>query len=769
MQNHSTYSTSYSHSNKVLDNNVKSRTKQPSPTYISKTNSNADLTNSPTSDSDIDEIIKKTSKLQLSQNSKRKDLIIKVINPLILTAISAFVRIHKIDAADRVIWDEAHFGKFGSHYLKREFYFDVHPPLGKLLVALSGYIAGYKGDFAFESGLQYPETMNYTVMRIFNCMFGILVTPMAYRTTVLLGFSQYTCWFISLMVIFEQMSLTLSKFILLDSMLLFFVVFTFFGLINLHNLISNNKEMSLSGLKWFVITGISIGCVCSVKWVGLFVTALVGIYTVLNLILGFYKCIASNKRSSWTSYSQQWALRIFTLILIPSIIYMLAFKVHFMTLNHTGPGDGSISTLLQASLNGNTIQFGPRSAAGGSTVSLRSQGLSPNLLHSHDHTYPEGSQEQQVTTYGFKDDNNDFLIEYLDQDNSKFVEDLDTIRLKHIKTGNYLNANAVGAPISKAHYEVSCSNVNQFDDTHEWEIEIQSHELSPSPHFINESKTGLHPISTNFRLKHKKLGCYLATTGKSLPSWGYQQGEVICRYSLFSKDKNTWWNIEKHVNENLPLPEIDYVPPKPKFWKEFILLNYGMMASNSALIPDYDKFDKLSSEWWEWPILNTGLRMCGWGESEIKYFLIGNPFVTWFSTFSLGLFVIYLLFKAFQYQRQQLNYSTTNKNNYDFLGQGILPFLGWAFNFIPFILMGRVKYLHHYVPALYFAIFVSGFMMERLVGQNKYIPRLVKTFVYAVLYILVVYSYWYLKDLSLGMEGSSKLYQHMRLLNSWMI
>ena len=456
----------------------------------------------------------------------------EVLAPILFTCVALFTRLYQISKSKSVTWDEAHFGKFGSHYLKREYYFDVHPPLRKMLVGLSGYLAGYNGSFAFESGSDYPEDLNFSRMTIFNAMFNVACVPTAYYTAKNLKLSTPTVWLVTLMVLLEHSYITLGKFILLDSMLACFTFTTVLCLTKFHTL--QSKSFSTKWWTWLSLTGLSIGCVCSVKMVGLFVTAVVGVYTVVDLWTKF-----ADIKMPVKTYIGHWLARVWGLIIIPILVFVLAFKIHFIILNHSGPGDSNMSSLFQANLIGNDIGGGPLEIAYGSKVTIKNQGLNGGLLHSHVQTFPEGSEQQQVTTYHHKDSNNEWLIEYKrfdDYYNEKeplhFLQDGDVIRIFHPSTGRNLHSHNIEAPVTKHKREVSCyGNVTIGDEKDNWKVEIVEN-------LGNENKSRIHPLSTSFRLWHESEGCYLVGEGNNLPPWGFRQGEVTCDPKVSARDKN---------------------------------------------------------------------------------------------------------------------------------------------------------------------------------------------------------------------------------------
>jgi hypothetical protein len=61
---------------------------------------------------------------------------------------------------------------------------DVHPPLAKMLIALTGWLGGFNGDFDFKDiGKDYLEPgVPYVTMRMFPAICGILTIPTMFLT-----------------------------------------------------------------------------------------------------------------------------------------------------------------------------------------------------------------------------------------------------------------------------------------------------------------------------------------------------------------------------------------------------------------------------------------------------------------------------------------------------------------------------------------------------------------------------------------------------------
>ncbi|KAJ3021845.1 Protein O-mannosyltransferase 2 [Thoreauomyces humboldtii] len=639
--------------------------------------------------------------------------------PVVLTLAALFTRLYKISWADFVVWDEAHFGKFAGHYLKQTFYFDVHPPLGKMINGLAGYVGGFNGTFEFESGHTYPTELRYPVMRIANALFGAGMVPIAYFTGLQLHVS-----------------------------------------VPAATLMSVSAPFSRGWWLWIFATGVSLGAVASVKWVGLFAIALVGLHTIQEL----WEMLGDLKMPPKT-YARHWLARIIFLIVTPIAVYILSFAIHFAILNRTGPGDAQMSSLFQAGLRGNDFDSNPLELAYGSKVSLKNNGHGGGLLHSHVQRYPTGSEQQQVTCYHHKDSNNEWIITKAwakdnetetESEEVQFVEDGDVLRLIHAGTGRNLHSHPVKAPVSTGQNEVSCyGNMTVGDANDLWKVERVND--------LFESKsTRIKSLTTKFRLRHHLSGCLLRSHSVSLPQWGFKQSEVVCQKKADDNSPNHMWNIEQHTHDKLPAGGKGAY--RSKFMKDFVDLNVAMWTSNNALTPDPDKEpDQLTSTPLEWPLLLVGLRMCGWGDDAIKYWLIGNPVVWWGSTASLGVFLTVAGFYVIRARRRYRDWESPEAAN-DFAFAGQVGFVGWALHYLPFMLMGRVTYLHHYFPALYFAIIVFSLTVDHLAGK---LPRLFHNLVIGTLGLLIIANFIYFKDFAWGFQVPASEYSGRKWVQNW--
>lgn len=193
-------------------------------------------------------------------------------------------------------------------------------------------------------------------------------------------------------------------------------------------------------------------------------------------------------------------------------------------------------------------------------------------------------------------------------------------------------------------------------------------------------------------------------------------------------------------------------------------VNVAMMTSNNALVPDPDKQDDLASKFWQWPILKVGLRMCSWDDRVVKYYLLGNPLVYWGSTASLGIFSLLIAWYLIRWQRGYNELTEADLDHIHF--SGLYPIIGWVLHYLPFVLMARVTYVHHYYPALYFAVLTFGFCVDWLTQKMAATSRAV---VYALLYVAIIGLFFYFGAIVFGMEGPSNQWAHLNWLKGWRI
>nr|XP_040054810.1 protein O-mannosyl-transferase 2 isoform X1 [Gasterosteus aculeatus aculeatus] len=459
---------------------------------------------------------------------------------MLVVVLSFSTRLYKITEPPHVCWDETHFGKMGSYYINRTFFFDVHPPLGKMLIGLAGYVTGYDGTFPFMKPGDKYEHHDYWGMRGFCAVLGSFLPIFAYLIVRELSQSHTAALITATLLIFDTGCITISQYILLDPILLFFIMAAVLSMVKFDQ--QRYRPFSWYWWLWLLLTGASLAGALGVKFVGLFVILLVGLHTVWDLweLLG-------DLSLSLVDIAKHFLARVAGLILLPLFLYVTTFAIHFAVLNKSGPGDGFFSSAFQSRLVGNNLYNAsmPEYLAYGSTITVKNLRIAGGYLHSHWHLYPEGvgARQQQVTAYLHKDYNNLWLVQRKDDNDSRsgtpdLVRHGDVIRLEHKETTRNLHGHLHAAPLTKKHFQVTGYGVNGTGDTNDlWQVEVCG----------GQKGDPVKVLRSKVRFLHRATGCVLYSSGKTLPKWGWEQVEVTCSPYL-KETPSSQWNIEDHIN-----------------------------------------------------------------------------------------------------------------------------------------------------------------------------------------------------------------------------
>jgi hypothetical protein len=86
---------------------------------------------------------------------------------LLLFAMAAAVRFYDLHYPDSVVFDEYHFGAFVNKYNWGKYFFDIHPPLGKLTLLWVGQLTGYDATTCSYDSIHdvYADNCKYMILR----------------------------------------------------------------------------------------------------------------------------------------------------------------------------------------------------------------------------------------------------------------------------------------------------------------------------------------------------------------------------------------------------------------------------------------------------------------------------------------------------------------------------------------------------------------------------------------------------------------------------
>lgn len=466
---------------------------------------------------------------------------------------------------------------------------------------------------------------------------------------------------------------------------------------------------------WLILTGISLSCVISTKYVGTFTFATIGVAVLVDL----WNLLDIKKGISMIDITRHFIARGVSLIILPFIIYLFWFWCHFAILSKSGPGDPFMSPEFQETLGDSPLAKEAKVVNYYDIITIKHKDTG-TYLHSHPDKYPlryddgrVSSQGQQVTGYIQPDINNHWVIlpqiDFPEESKlGKPVKEGDIIRLQHYGTNTMLLTHDVASPWYPTNEEVTTVSL---EDAYSTRYNDTLFELRPQQDSRKGEKVETKASLLRFVHVPTKVAIWTQNT-KLLPEWGFNQQEVNGNKVI--QDNSNIWTFDQIIGLN---GERAIYVPKPRkslpFLKKWWELQIQMFARNNALSSEHP----YASEPASWPITLKGVSFWTKNDTRAQIYFVGNFFGWWLEVVLIAIYAGVFVAEQLTRRRAFYTLSDASRNRmYNSLG---FLLVGWAAHYFPFFLMSRQKFLHHYLPAHLIAACFSGGMVEFLFTDNR--------------------------------------------------
>ena len=254
------------------------------------------------------------------------------------------------------VFDEFHFGKFVNGYLSGEYFFDIHPPLGKLILTVVAKAGGYNGTQAWATiGEPIHPSINLFALRAGPAFQGALLPPLLYIAGRALGLSRPASLLAPAGALFDTCLLVEQRIVVTDATLMLGV-----GLHLAMTFASDHyKPLSREWLWRIAAAGLGITLAVCTKWTGAACLALGGAHSLLALHRTWSTArsgsgVGKSPLAAFKSICVEAVARLTLLLLIPALFYLLCDLLHLYLLPLTGPGSNFMTAAFRTSLIGET-------------------------------------------------------------------------------------------------------------------------------------------------------------------------------------------------------------------------------------------------------------------------------------------------------------------------------------------------------------------------------------------------------------------------------